>query len=423
MLPIRFLLVLTTLVLAPVGALAYTEDAKLTASDGAANDFFGRSVSISGDTSIVGALGDSDNGTNSGSAYVFRDNGSAWVEEKLTASDGAADDFFGESVSISGDTTVIGARLDDDNGANSGSAYVFRDNGSAWVEEKLTASDGAANDFFGSSVSISGDTAVIGALGDGDNGANSGSAYVFRDNGSAWVEEKLTASDGAAEDLFGNSVAIAGDTAVIGAIWDDDNGDKSGSAYVFSDSGSTWVETKLTASDGALEDFFGGAVAISGDTAIVGAHGDDDNGTNSGSAYVFRYNGSIWVETKLTASDGAAGDLFGSSVSISGDTALVGALSDADNGTNSGSVYVFSYNGSTWVETKLTASDGETEDLFGRSVANSGDIALVGASGDSDNGTNSGSAYVFLPEPSTALLQMTSLLGLVGLAARRRSLK
>ena len=152
-----------------------------------------------------GPTRDDDNGVDSGSAYVFRYDGSDWVEEaKLTASDGAADDYFGGSVAISGDTAVVGAVCDDDNGRNSGSAYVFRYDGSDWAEEaKLTASDGAAYDYFGCSVAVSGDTAVVGASDDDDNGLDSGSAYVFRYDGSDWTEEaKLTASDGAAERLL-----------------------------------------------------------------------------------------------------------------------------------------------------------------------------------------------------------------------------
>jgi hypothetical protein len=197
--------------------------------------------------------------------------------------------------------------------------------------QKLLASDVTARDNFGYSVAVSGDTAVVGAYGDGDNGSESGSAYVFRYDGSDWVEEaKLTASDGAAGDHFGFSVAVSGGTAVVGAGRDDDSGSSSGSAYVFRYEGSDWVEeAKLTASDGAAFDWFGVLVAVSGDTAVVGAFGDDDSGSNSGSAYVFRYDGSDWVEeAKLTASDAAPspsfGARFGMSVAVSGDTAVGG---------------------------------------------------------------------------------------------------
>ncbi|GAF91309.1 unnamed protein product, partial [marine sediment metagenome] len=194
---------------------------------------------------------------------------------KLVPSDGAQDDNSGYSVAISGDTAVVGAYADDDNGSSSGSAYVFRYNGSSWAEEqKLLASDGEANDYFGHAVAISGDTAVVGAYGDDDNGSSSGSAYVFRYNGSNWSEEqKLLAFGGGVGDQFGYSVAISGDAIVIGAPYDDDNGSNSGSAYVFRYTGGNWMlQAMLLASDGEANDYFGRAVAISGDTAVVGAY-------------------------------------------------------------------------------------------------------------------------------------------------------
>jgi len=394
---------MASLLFAPTAAMAVFEDAKLTASDGAADDLFGFPVSISGHSifggrALFGASGD-DGAT--GSAYVFRYNGSSWVEEaKLTASDGVTADYFGGALSISGDTVVVGAYGDDDNGSLSGSAYVFRYIGSSWVEEaKLTASDAAAADLFGRSVSIVGDTALIGAP-TSPSITRTGAAYVFRYNGSSWVEEaKLTASDGQVRNWFGVSATVSGDTALIGADGDNEIGGSAGAAYVFRYNGSNWVEeAKLTASDGAFTDQLGTSSSISGDTALLGAFHDDDNGPESGSAYVFRFNGSSWVEeAKLTASD-------------------VGAQRDDDNGANSGSAYVFQFTGSTWLQlAKLTASDGAAEDRFGASVSISGDsifgdAALVGALEDDDNGLDSGSVYVF-GEPA-----QVPALGPVGIA-------
>jgi len=322
---------------------AWTQSVKLLASDGAGSDYFGESVSISGDTVVVGAPHNNEKGTNSGSAYVFVGNGAAWTQTaKLVASDGAASGSFGCSVSISGDTAVVGALHDDDKGSSSGSAYVFVGNDTEWTQvAKLVASDGAAADQFGGSVSISGDTAVVGACGDDDKGGDSGSAYVFVRSGTAWTQTaKLVASDGAASGSFGCSVSISGDTAVVGGVGDNDDGDYSGSAYVFVGSGDVWTQTaKLKASDGAANDRFGQSVSISGDTVVVGAHHDDDI---SGSAYVFVRNGTAWTQTaKLVASDGAAFDVFGCSLSISGDTAVVGAFGDDDMGSGSGSAYIY----------------------------------------------------------------------------------
>ena len=332
------------------------------------------------------------------------------LENKLTASDGAADDWFGYSVSIDGDTAIIGAIFDRDNGDFSGSAYVFVRINGVWSEQqKLTASDGEAYDQFGWSVSIDGDTALIAAYGDG---SYSGSAYVYVRSNGVWTEQaKLTASDAATtSDYFGYSVAIDGDTAVIGAYWDDDNGSNSGSAYVFVRSNGVWSEQqKLTASDGAAGDYFGSSVAIDGDTVVIGAHWDDDNDYNSGSAYVYVRSNDVWSEqAKLTASDGASRDFFGYSVAIDGDTALIGAYADNDNGANSGSAFMYVRSNGVWSEqAKLTASDRAQYDDFGYSVSIDGDTAVIGAYGDNDNGYDSGSAYIL---PLSSYLNTSELI-------------
>ncbi len=406
------MLACTALLAGQTAAQPWNEVAKLTASDG--GGLFGYSVSLSGNRALVGNYFDNENGFFSGSAYVFEWDGSGWVEvAKLTASDGEANDYFGYSVSLSGNRALVGAYHDDDNGSSSGSAYVFEWNGSTWVEvAKLTASDGEARDWFGYSVSLSGDRAFVGAASDDDNGSSSGSAYVFEWNGSTWVEvAKLTASDGAAGDYFGISVSLSGDRALVGASGDDDNGSYSGSAYVFEWNGSTWVEVaKLTASDGEAEAQFGSSVSRSGDRALVGAWLDDDNGEDSGSAYMYEWNGSAWVEVaKLTVSNREAGDHFGFSVSLSGNRALVGAYRNDGNGENSGSAYMYEWNGSTWNEVaRLTASDATARDEFGWSVSLSGDRALVGAPGSNEG---YGAAYVFEMGTSTSIVEAQEVPG------------
>ena len=395
------------------GSLEKQELQKLLASDGAATDNFGHSISISGDgsTIVVGAYQDD----GKGSAYVFtkQSNGSYLQTQKLTASDGAASDFFGISVTISGDgsTIVMGASYDDDKGNDSGSAYIFtkQPNGNYLQTQKLTASDGAASDRFGASVSVSGDgsTIVVGAYYDDDKGANSGSAYIFtkQPNGNYLQTQKLSASDGAANDYFGRSFSISGDgsTIVVGAFLDDDKGTDSGSVYIFTKqlNGNYLQTQKLVASDGAANDQFGFSVSISGDgsTIVVDAYYDDGKGT----AYIFiqQPNGSYLQTQKLVASDGAANDQFGCSVSISGDgsTIVVGANYDDDKGSGSGSAYIFSKqpNGNYLQTQKLTASDGAASDNFGISTSISGDgsTIVVGAYQDDDKGSNSGSAYIF----------------------------
>ena len=238
------------------------------------------------------------------------------VETKLLASDGNASDNFGNSVAISGNYAIVGAYFDD---SYKGSAYIFeRDGDGNWTEtKKLLASDGASEDYFGNSVAISGNYAIVGADGNDDNGGTSGSAYIFeRDNNGNWNQKtKLLASDGASNDRFGRPVAISGNYVIVGADGDDDNGGTSGSAYIFErDNNGNWNQkTKLLASDGASNDYFGNSVAISGNYAIVGAYYNDDKGTDSGAAYIFeRDNNGIWSQkTKLLASDGASSDYFG----------------------------------------------------------------------------------------------------------------
>jgi hypothetical protein len=379
---------------AQAGAGTWQQGQKLLASDGAANDWFGITISMSGDYAIVGAYYDDDKGIESGSAYIFKWNGTGWSQQqKLLASDGAAGDNFGMSVSISGDYAIIGASVDDN---YKGAAYIFRWDGASWSEQqKLLASDGAADDGFGWSVSIDGDRAVVGAYGDD---LYKGSSYIFKRDGTSWVQQqKLVASDGAAFDEFGTNVSVSGDYAIVGAYG---NNNYKGSAYVFKWDGVSWAEQqKLVASDGAMGDYFGKSVSISGDYAILGAHYDD---SAKGSAYVFKRDGTSWSEQqKLIALDGAGGDAFGMSVCINGDHAIVGACYDDDMGTSSGSTYVFKRNGTSWSEQqKLTASDGAANDYFGYSVSISGDYASgyragVGADRDGDNGINSGSAYMF----------------------------
>ena len=384
----------------------------LTASDGATNDFFGGSVSQLGSIGLVGASGD--NGGR-GSAYVFRslDTATGTITEivKLTASDGAVNDFFGDKVSLSGSIGLLGARRGDI-GANDnrGSAYVFRSldtaTGTITQNVKLTASDGAASDFFGTSVSLSGNIGLVGATGD-DIGANNqqGSAYVFRSldtaPGAITQNVKLTASDGAAEDGLGSSVSLAGSIGLVGAYLDDigANADQ-GSAYVFRNldtaTGTITQNVKLTASDGAGGDQFGISVSLSGSIGLVGASGTNPK---QGSAYVFRSldtaTGAITQNVKLTASDGAPNDLFGISVSLSGRIGLVGASGD-DIGTNleQGSAYVFrsldTATGTITQNVKLTASDGAASDQFGISVSLSGDQFTIGSQGKN---TKTGKAY------------------------------
>ena len=395
------------LVLAAVSYGQPFEETKLVASDGTVEDRFGNCVSISGDRAVVGANFSDALGEDSGAAYVFHWDGSQWNQvARLVASDGTVGDRFGYWVSISGNRLVVGALYKDALGENSGAAYVFEWDGNSWEEQtKLLPVDGAAGDEFGTSVSISGDRIVVGSHFDGDQGTDSGSAYVFEWDGNSWEEQaKLVASDGAPEDYFGQSLSISGDRLVVGAHGADNQSANSGSAYVFEWDGNSWEEqTKLIASDSAENDDSAFSVSMQGDRIVVGSHFDDDQGTDSGSAYVFEWDGNSWEEqTKLTASDGAAGDEFGIFVSMDGNRIAVGTYRDDDQGTDSGSAYVFEWDGNSWEEqAKLTASDGASNDYFGATVSVSGDRVLGGAPWNDDWGVQSGSAYVFSLSPGT----------------------
>ncbi|MBP7473657.1 MAG: FG-GAP repeat protein, partial [Pyrinomonadaceae bacterium] len=353
---------------------------KLIAPDGFAFNNFGVSSDVDGDTAVIGAAQEFGSGPPfAGAAYVYVRSGGVWtLQQKLVGSDAVNGDTFGISVAISGDTIVVGNHADMvDNNSSQGSAYVFVRNGTTWTQQqKLTASDGIANDVFGRGVDIDGDTIIAGAWGYDLGSTNQGAAYIFTRSGTVWTERTiLTASDASANDFFGQSVALSGNTAIIGAYADNNGpvGDQ-GSAYIFVGSGANWTEQqRLVASDGAASDIFGYSVAISGETAVVGAY-QDDQGANSdqGSAYVYVRSGTTWTEQqKLIAVDGAADDYFGNAVAIDGNAVVIGAYSD-DIGANftQGSAYAYNRSGSTWTQqAKLTAADGEEQDYFGSSVA------------------------------------------------------
>ena len=359
---------------------------KLTPSDGAAFDGFDISVAISGDTAVVGPDIDSDAGRYSGSAYVFVLSDGVWSQQaKLTAADSAESDRFGIPVAVYGDTVVVGSRRYD-------GVYVFTRSDGVWTQQAILAhSDATEGDSFGSSVAVSEDTVVVGAYGSDDAGYDSGSIYVFTRSDGSWTQQaKLTALDAAREDQFGRSVTAFEDTVVVGAPGNSDAGRNSGSAYVFERSNGIWTQqAKLTAPDAAFLDRFGGAVAVSGDTAVVGANRDDDAGIDSGSAYVFTRSGGLWtLQSKLTASD--AERLFGESVAVYGDTVVVGS------GRYDGAAYVFTRSDGVWTQqAKLTAPDAAESNYFGTSAAISGDTVVVGARGESETGSQTSAAYAF----------------------------
>jgi hypothetical protein len=407
-----------------IDPLVATEIAKLTASDGAPDEWFGSAVSISGDTAVVGTP--YADGAAMGAAYIFQRNQSGldnWGEVvKLTASDGEQFDEFGESVSISGNTVAVGAAYESSGATTQqGAVYIFdRNQGGPdnWGEVvKILPPVPITNLYFGEAVSIDGDTLAVGVQYDIIGGKdNQGSAYIFeRDEGGAdnWgFIKKIIAPDGGSYDYFGVSVSISKDTLAVGASGDGIGINTfQGSAYIFERNQGgpdNWgFVAKITASDGDEYYYFGLSVSLSKDTLVVGSIGSN-NGL--GSAYVFErdFGGSDnWGEfTALSALDSETGDNFGGSVSISDDAVVIGANLDSIDGNNSqGSGYVFDRNQggeNNWgMADKVTASDGEGGDHFGSSVSISSDTFIIGAYYDNVSGNNTqGSAYIFYLDSS-----------------------
>jgi hypothetical protein len=380
---------------------SFVQQAKLLANDGVFADFFGYSVALSGETIVVGATSLAGQPNSNGAAYVFTRSGTSWTQQqKLVAADGAAGDAFGFSVGVSGDTAVVGARLDD-NGAISdqGSAYVFTRNGSNWTQQQklLGVETTQRNDQFGSAVAIRGDTIAVGSPAHEFIGsiANHGAIYIFNRSGAVWTRtDKLVHAD-PAPDALGTSLAFDGNSIIAGAP---SKNSARGAAYVFAAAPNTHL--RLTASDGEANMLFGTAAAVSGNTAVISAE-SMRNGTNieRGAAYVFVRDGENWIQqAKLLPSDAASSTRFGNSVAISGDTIVVGATFNLNNsGLNSGAAYVFTRSGASWTEqAKLIASDSVGNMWFGSSVGIDGDTIVVGARNAPVGTTqNQGAAYIY----------------------------
>ena len=312
-------------------------------------------------------------------------------EAVLTGSTSIASDAVGTAVAIDGNTLVVGAV---EVASRRGAAYVFTRTGTTWTEQAtLVAGDGVAFDAFGASVAIDGDTVVVGARFEDTTAADQGAAYVFTRSGSTWTRQaKLAASDAAADDLFGSAVAVEGDTVAVGATQGGGpNHPDQGTAYVFTRTGTVWTQqVELAAADGAGGAQLGGnGVDLDGGSLLVSARADD---FGNGAGYVFTGAGASWIQqSKLTATPG--GGNVGTSVALDGDIAILGAT---ELGAGAGSAYVFTRSGSTWShEARLAATGGSVDDRFGASVALRGDVAVVGAPAADRFGTNRGAVHVF----------------------------
>lgn len=427
---------MATLLLLPTGFFCVTQprlpDGSLQIPLSDPFDFIGHSVSVfddlgtlesakfgsptmtsgisTGTLSVMGAAGDDDNGADSGAAYVLRWNGGAWAQvAKLLASDGAPFDRFGWSVSARG-FVAVGSPGDDDNGTDSGAAYVFEEWSGTWTQlAKLLPADGQAGDGFGHSICATLELIVVGAPGDDDMGLDSGAGYVFRRTGSEWVyESKLLAADGQPGDASGRAVDATEDVIVVGAPGR--NGGR-GVACVFRWNGSAWFEEALLVPWGTVhaEDRFGASVAVDGDTIVVGAPGSDIDGTDAGVAYVYGYTDGFWTEEAVLRGtemldyqwpvisllgEGSSQKAFGSSVDCEGDLILVGA---PGNSTMPGKAAMCrrDENG-TWNSMRtLTPFSGIDGDGYGLSVSLSAGMALIGAPGAITGGEATGAGLVY----------------------------
>jgi hypothetical protein len=389
--------------------LAFLEQ-KVTASDGTANTFFGSAAAIKGNTAVIGADGDA---SFRGAAYVFTKSGDTWSEgQKLVPSDGLSGDEFGYRVALDHSTLLVTAVSATVNGiVAQGAAYVFTLSGDTFSEtQKLTASDGDLFANFGAAVSIDGKTLVIGANGAfvGGNPAQ-GAAYVFTKSNGTWTEtQKLIADDGAAFGNFGLSVTLQGSTILVGSPQAVIGGSfAQGAVYVFTNSGGAWTQTqKLTASDGASSDSFGESVAISDDKALIGAYGATvDSHPGAGASYIFSNLSGTWSQMqKLTASDPGSFFNFGNTLALHGGKAIIAAdVTTVDGHTSQGKVYIFREQGSQWtLFDTLVSSDGTTDDFFGAALALGPDTVLVSTPHPVINGNSfQGAAYFFEHTPDS----------------------
>ena len=381
-------------------------ETRLTPGDTTYFQQYGLAVAAAGETIVVGAPADSPLGLyNAGAVYVFVRDGDVWTEHaKLVAADATDCSQFGYAVAIHGDTILIGAHYDS---LYAGAAYVFTREGGTWTQQaKLTPADATDGKEFGCAVALVGDRLVVGAMADGQGGYNAGAAYVFEKADDVWSQQAKLMSDlPQAGDLFGFAVALAGDTVVVGSPFDDDVGIDAGAAYVFVRTDSDWgQQAELFPGDPATSDVMGWSVAIDGNKVLAGAPLKSGTAEFAGAAYVFSRAGSVWTaEAKLVAADARANDYFGYTLAVRGTTAAVGSPLNSSSGNSAGATYLFQCAGTSWnQECEFIATDTQPGDQFGYSVALADSLLAVGAPyNDQSIWFDNGVAYAFaLPSPN-----------------------
>lgn len=372
----------------------------LTADDAASGDLLGGTAAISGNTIVVGVP---ESGVMRGAAYVFVRTGTSWSQQaKLTASDPNNGDAFGVDVDIDGEDILVGAHLNDlaGFGPNVGSAYVFTRNGTSWTQqERLVPADGAGGDQFGFSVAIDAGTAVIGAVRDDAGSSQTGSARVFVRGGTQWTEQAtLIASDGAENDFFGTAVDLEGDLAVVGAARHDAIANNEGKVYVYTRTGTTWTETAILSPPSLVADArFGSSVALSGSRLAVGAPRDDAGAPVAGAVHVYELEAGVWNADEVVSSPSPIFEgLFGESVALTTNSLFVGAPGESGIGQGDGVVYRLDPLGDAWtLRLTMVASQGQPMGSLGASVAADSVYVVAGAPGRSEVAANSGAAFVY----------------------------
>lgn len=364
----------------------------------AANSEFGSAVALEGDRAVISAPAASGG---RGRVFVYQWDGASWSFDAELPQVLNQNDRYGASLDLAGDLLLVGAPGDDDVANNSGAGYLWRF-GASWVlEQKLLVSWGANEDQRGTSVGVDGDLAVVG----GPTAGGTGAAAAFRFDGLAWVEEALPAAANPG-DLFGTSAALSGTHVLVGAPASDEHGPNSGAAFGYTFTGSSFAATgPVPPADLNAQDSFGFDVDLDAGRAVVGAPGDNEAASDGGSVYVLD-EASGWSAVKLTASDPDSVQFFGNSVAIDGDTIAVGAPRDDTQASDAGAVYVFEFDGSAWNETqKLTPAGLDASDKFGVVVALDGDVLMGTAADDDDLGSNAGAVWVYRRTGGTWLLE------------------
>lgn len=376
-----------------VAASAQIQVDKLLAYDGYQQQNFGSAVASDQGWVIVGVLRDSQFGSAAGAAYSYRRNGATYdFTQKFAGNDTGEADNFGWSVDIDGATSVVGASSDFPNGVfGAGSAYVFERTGATWIQtQKLVASPTIPNATFGWAVALDGNRMLVSARSENTAFFNAGAVYVFERVAGVWSQTaRLVPSDGSAFDFFGMSVALHGDTAMIGSAADGPTGSQAGAAYVFEFNGVQWTQVaKLRATDPFLGDgVFSGAVALGSGFALAGSSGHKHAGiVQSGAVYAFERIGGVWQPTQeLLSHTPVHSAMFGYDVSISGEFALIGSFGEPTPVFRLGAGYLFRRSAMGWTEVaRLTANDPVAEDLFGGPAALDGNTAVVGVQGRDD---------------------------------------